>query len=137
MNSLGSLTTFAPSLPADYKTPQQPGNKTLGKDDFLKLFLTQLKHQDPEKAQDQSQMLAQMAQFTSLEQMQNLNKTQESANAASQLGAASNLIGRTISVRDGEDIYSGTVSSVKLEKGLPKLVIGLRSFDLKNLITVQ
>ena len=49
--------------------------KSLGKDDFLKLLVTQLSHQDPTEPVKDQQFIAQMAQFSSLEQMQNISKS--------------------------------------------------------------
>ncbi len=49
--------------------------KSLGKDDFLKLLITQLSHQDPTRPMSDQEFIAQMAQFSALEQMQNIAKS--------------------------------------------------------------
>jgi flagellar basal-body rod modification protein FlgD len=54
------------------------GNPTLDKDAFMKLMLTQMKNQDPTKPMESHEMAAQLAQFTSLEQLNNINSTLES-----------------------------------------------------------
>lgn len=77
--------------------------RILGKDDFLKLLTVQLQHQDPLEPQDNSEMVAQLAQFSSLEQLENMNR-----NLASSLDldliltqvlnntAAAGLIGKSV-----------------------------------------
>lgn len=67
--STGSTTSMAAS--------KKSGSSTLGKDDFMNLLVTQLRYQDPLAPQDNSQMAAQMAQFSSLESMQNVQKAVE------------------------------------------------------------
>jgi flagellar basal-body rod modification protein FlgD len=80
--------------------PQLPG-QTLTKDDFLKLLVTQLRHQDPLNPLDQNQFLSQTAQFTSLEQLTNIGKALENlaaANTSSGVAEAAILLGKTVKV---------------------------------------
>ncbi|EON73298.1 flagellar hook assembly protein FlgD [Lysinibacillus sphaericus] len=64
---------------SSYTPPtRQTGNSELGKDAFLQLLITQLQHQDPTNPMDDREFIAQMAQFSSLEQMQNMTKAIES-----------------------------------------------------------
>ncbi|WP_285394676.1 flagellar hook assembly protein FlgD [Lysinibacillus sp. fls2-241-R2A-57] len=70
---------------SNYKKPtKQTGNSELGKDAFLKLLITQLQHQDPTNPMDDREFISQMAQFSSLEQMQNMTKAMESMLASQQ-----------------------------------------------------
>lgn len=75
------------------------GNANMDKDAFFKLMLTQLKHQDPMNPLKNHEMAAQLAQFSSLEQMTNMNTTLgkiESKSSAPQDFQALNLIGKTV-----------------------------------------
>ncbi|WP_082936232.1 flagellar hook assembly protein FlgD [Halodesulfovibrio spirochaetisodalis] len=82
----------------------------LGKDDFMKLLTTQMANQNPLKPTDDAQMLGQLAQFSSLEQLTTLNSTAKTSNTA--LGAINvtssvNYIGKSV-VAGGDKIHKGS-----------------------------
>jgi len=102
----------------------------LGKDDFLKLLVTQMQSQDPMNPMDNSEFIAQMAQFTSLEQMKNMNTSMQIAQAAS-------YIGKQVSWTDDKgEAQTGVVSSVKMVSGEPQLMIGEKSVALAKITTI-
>lgn len=68
--------SFLESLNESTRQESMPKNK-LDKNDFLKLFVTQLQQQDPLKPKDGAEMASQLAQFNSLEQMININSSLE------------------------------------------------------------
>lgn len=76
LSSAKSDTEFLEKL-QDMSKPKQEVKNTLDKDDFLKLFVAQLQHQDPLNPDDGAEMASKLAQFNSLEQMMNVNKTLE------------------------------------------------------------
>ena len=109
------------SIITNNSLPQQgvDANKNvLGKDDFLKLMIMQMQHQDPLNPMDNEQMLSQMAQFSSLEQMTNLNSTMAEANDNTSFMNATRLLGRKIHVinpvveEGGSPTISSTVKSI-------------------------
>ena len=106
-------------------------SQSLGKDDFLKLLVTQLSHQDPMSPMDDTTFVAQMAQFSSLEQMQNMN-------TSTQITQATSFIGKQVTWADDSGVeQSGVVSSVKIVSGDPNLVIGDQTIALSKVDSVQ
>jgi flagellar basal-body rod modification protein FlgD len=86
-------------------------SQTLGKDDFMKLMLAQLQNQDPMNPMDDTQMVAQTAQFSSLEQLQNINGTLTSMAAQTGNGgvaSASSLLGKTVTVTGASLVLDGS-----------------------------
>jgi len=83
--------------------------KTVGKDEFLKLFVTQLKNQDPLNPMDSAGFTAQLAQFSSLEQLTNLNDGMKSlllSQNSLQNALSANLIGKQVGFQ-GQDASGG------------------------------
>jgi flagellar basal-body rod modification protein FlgD len=91
--------------------PQIGGNATLSKNDFLRLLVTQLTHQDPLNPLDQNQFLSQTAQFTQLETLQNIAKAIDgltTASAASSVAQAAGLLGKTVKAAGSDFAYDGS-----------------------------
>ena len=94
--------------------PEAKKNTELGKDDFLQLLTVQLKFQDPLNPLKDTDFIAQMAQFSSLEQLQNMNKSlDKNLGSDQQLSAAfhsnliTSLVGKTVEVPTVEVEYDG------------------------------
>jgi flagellar basal-body rod modification protein FlgD len=102
--------------------PRQQG--ILGKDDFLKLLIGQLQHQDPMSPSDPSEQMGQMTQFSILEQISNLSQSQQAAASNDYDQQAVALIGRTVTYtrRDGSSA-SGVVEQVSFTSRGPTLTI--------------
>src|SRR3954469_5175976 len=93
------------------------GGSTLGKDDFLKLLVSQLQHQDPMQPANDTEFIGQMAQFSALEQQS--NTAQSTSQIADQLGrtGALGLIGKTVTYADADGgLHSGAVQQVDIGK---------------------
>ena len=93
------------------------GTKTLGKEDFLKLLLKQLSHQDPLNPMDSTEFTSQLSQFSSLEQLTNINTTLSNVLAfqqSMQNASVSHLIGKTVQV-DGNSLHLNDEAEVPYE----------------------
>ena len=100
-------------------------NAILGKDDFLKLLVTQLQHQDPMNPMDDKDFMGQMAQFSSLEQITNLVTATQAQSFSTQMSQAVGLIGHNVSwvAADGTN-GTGTASKVSISDGAIQITVG-------------
>lgn len=114
-----------------YQKKDTKGTSELGKDAFLQLLVTQLQHQDPLSPQDNSEFVAQLAQFSSLEALQNLSSSMGNTQALS-------LVGKNVIVEVGKSegisqttTVAGYVDYVQMVEGKAKLSINgeLYNFD--------
>ncbi|HYF95574.1 MAG TPA: flagellar hook capping FlgD N-terminal domain-containing protein [Symbiobacteriaceae bacterium] len=90
---------------------------SLGKDDFLKLLITQMRHQDPLKPMEDRDYMAQLAQFSALEQMMNVGQ-------ATSMNYGMSTLGRTVTATDLDGFpVQGTAISVRLVDGTPMVKV--------------
>lgn len=124
LSSAGSYEEFLDQLNAQAKNAESPKTK-LDKDDFLKLFVTQLQNQDPLKPKDGTEMASQLAQFNSLEQMMNVNTTLqriEEADASGRMHQLIDYIDKEIVLHDGRSkLENGKVVDTFAEFKFPVL----------------
>lgn len=96
---------------------------SLGLQDFLKVLLTQLSYQDPLKPMDNQEFMAQIAQFTGVEQTQQLNtKIETLINNQAALQSVG-LIGRTVDATTASGTLTGTVMALSLQGSSPALSV--------------
>ena len=93
------------------------GQEFIGKDGFIKLLITQLQNQDPLEPMSNEDFAAQLAQFSSLEQMQNLNDSFGKLMDLTRIGSSASLIGKGVSYLD---LSTGLNSSGVVEKVILK-----------------
>ena len=128
MSTVSGITTAATTVATAGTTKDK---SSLGKDDFLQLLITQMRYQDPMKPMEDKEFIAQMAQFSALEQMQNLNASMATTQAAA-------MIGKTITWDDEKgDLQTGKVTSVKVVSGQPKVMIGDAEVALEKILSIQ
>ncbi len=108
---------------------------TLGQDDFLKLLVAQLGAQDPLNPMKDTDFVAQMAQFSSLEQAKN---TQAEVAHLQQFTQANAMLGRTVSFQptSGSAVQQGTVSAVVITDGAPSIVVDGTAYKVQDLYSL-
>ena len=107
-SSIAGTTTTSTSTTKAITTAT---NDTLGKDAFLKLLIAELSNQDPLNPMEDREFVSQMATFSSLEQMQNMNSTLETMAEANKFSAVQ-YIGKAVAFTKGEDAEAAQVAAV-------------------------
>lgn len=127
------VDTFNKSLMQNERKTSQ----SLGKDDFLKLLITQLSNQDPTSPMEDTEFIAQMAQFSSLEQMSNMNSNFEKMSSMLTSNQAINTIGRTVTIDagDGSGAVTGRVEAASCGTN-PQIMVGNRYYDMNKIQAV-
>ena len=145
MSDISSLT----GSPSTEQIVSQ-ANQNLGKEDFLRLLTVQLRYQDPLNPMENTEFIAQMAQFSSLEQLQNMNQnleqnlgSEQQLQTAFQNNLATSLVGRTVEIPTVEVDWDGenaTQIGYRLDEGASSAKLQIldaggrlvREFDLTS-----
>ena len=110
--------------------------QNLGKDDFMKILITQLTHQDPTEPMKDTEFIAQMAQFSTLEQITNMTQDFGKLAGIFSSSQALGLLGRTVELVDGENIISGVVEEVA-GRDTPLLLVNGRYYDFEKVDKIR
>jgi flagellar basal-body rod modification protein FlgD len=125
------------------QNPYGDAMQDVNMDDFLKMMIAELQNQDPMNPMDNAQILQQISQIREITSNDRLTNTLEAAFLGQNLSTANSLMGSRVAAlgeeKNGirEVLAAGTVSQVSIENGVPKLHVGGRVLDLKDLTQIQ
>lgn len=97
----------------------------LGRDQFMQLLVTQMRNQNPLEPMKDAEFIAQLAQFSSLEGIENLNTSFSDMLSLQQMTQGSNLIGKSVQYKNGDTAVpsQGTVNGVTVQNGALQLIV--------------
>ncbi|HAK47529.1 MAG TPA: flagellar hook assembly protein FlgD [Spirochaeta sp.] len=108
----------------------------LGQDDFLKILITQLSYQDPTAPMEDKEFIAQMAQFSSLEQMTNMSSEFTKLSGTLNLNSAISMIGKNVTIASGEHTVNGQVEEVTGTE-TPQVLVNGKFYDFNDIQSVR
>jgi flagellar basal-body rod modification protein FlgD len=106
----------------------------LGKNEFFQILSAQLQFQDPMEGGDNSEYVAQLAQFSALEQMENLNSAIADLKGNQNLLFGSQMIGKTVSLARDEALITGEVQSVRVRESNLYVVVEGIEYPAENIL---
>ena len=107
----------------------------LGKDDFLTLLVTQLQNQDPTEPMENTEFISQMAQFSSLEQMTNMNQQFTKMTAMLNSTEAMSTLGKTVEINLGDTTTKGVVEGITRGDN-PQIQVNGALYDMERINAV-
>ena len=129
-----TVNSFNKKLDAELREGRV-ANHELGKDDFLKILITQMSNQDPTSPLENTEFIAQMAQFSSLEQMTNMSQSFEKLSVMMHTSEAASMLGRTVELDVGDTTTNGVVEAVSRGEN-PQVQVGGMYYDMNKIKTV-
>jgi flagellar basal-body rod modification protein FlgD len=141
MSAISQISASAQTAAAsagDSTVASRVPQKVLGQNDFLKLLATQFKTQDPMKPVEDTAFIAQMAQFSALEQSSAMSKDMAALRADQLRVTANSYLGQrvTVSTLDGTTT-TGDVTAVDITTGEPRLIVGGGAHALSAVLRVE
>lgn len=122
-------------------------NSLMGKDVFLQLLITEMRYQDPLSPISNQESIAQLAQFSVLEQMQNVNANLEYLHGLYAKSSLASLIGKTVTYHPissegpaGEDTFevaTGKIDGISYAGEVPMIQVNGKEIDLDQIISLQ
>jgi len=136
MSASGTSGTSSSSSTSSSSQSTTSRYDQLGIDDFLKLLISELQHQDPTNPMSNQDMMAQISQIQQIESNTKLTKALDSVTQGQAMSTASNLVGKTIiGLPDGESqYYEGVVAYVTIADG--KLHVDDKTISLTNVSAI-
>lgn len=111
-------------------------SRELGKDDFLKLLMAQMTNQDPTSPMENTEFIAQMAQFTSLEQMTNMSQNFEKMASMINSSEAQSMIGRSVQIDLGAEQTTTGVVEAATRGASPQVQVNGMFYDMNKIKAV-
>ena len=112
--------------------------KTLGQDEFLQLLVTQMRNQDPMKPMSDTEFIAQMAQFSNLEQTKEMSGDIKELRQSNAFAQGTALMGRHVRLMgDDEKVANGLVTNLEVKDGEVNLIVNDKSYELGDVVSVS
>jgi flagellar basal-body rod modification protein FlgD len=123
------------NLQLDPTKPARQASQGLGRDDFLKLLITQLSYQDPSAPMQDKEFIAQMAQFSSLEQMTAMASDFNKLTNMLMGNEASSALGKSVELVEGESVIQGMVQAVTRGER-PQILVNGNFYNWEQVVKV-
>ena len=111
--------------------------KMLGQNEFLKLLVTQMRNQDPMQPVSDTEFIAQMAQFSSLEQTKTMSADITKLRQGNDFLQATNLLGKEVRLHLGDmEFTKGIVTDLNVKDGEARIIVGNKTYTLDQVNSV-
>jgi flagellar basal-body rod modification protein FlgD len=112
--------------------------KMLGQNEFLKLLVTQMRNQDPMQPVSDTEFIAQMAQFSSLEQTKTMSADITKLRQGNDFLQATNLLGKEVRLNLGDMAFTkGIVTDLNVKDGEARIIVGDKTYTLDQVNSVS